>query len=147
MILVVEDNIDDGFLLTRELARADMEREVRVIGDGRDALEYLLETSPTPYAVFLDLKLPRMSGIELLQEIRREPRLHALPVIVMTNSIDPEDAEKCARLGVSAFLPKPVTLNLFKKIIGSADFDRPFLTRPVDPHFAELAYHSAHTVR
>jgi two-component system, response regulator len=146
MILVVEDSVDDSFLLTRELARADMDREVRVIGDGRDALEYLMQTSPTPYAVFLDLRLPRLSGIEVLQEIRREPRLHALPVIVMTSSINPDDAEKCARLGVSAFLPKPVSLDLFKKIIGSVDSDRPFLQRPVDPHFAELAYHSAHAV-
>jgi two-component system, response regulator len=144
MILVVEDNVDDSFLLTRELARSNLNREVLVIGDGRDAFDFLLQTSPTPHAVFLDLRLPRLSGVELLQEIRQEPRLYALPVVVMTSSISPEDAEKCARLGVTAFLPKPVSLDLFKKIIGSVDSDRPFLQRSVDPYFLESTPHAAH---
>ncbi len=139
MILVVEDSIDDSFLLTRELARANMDHEVRVIGDGQDALDFIMQTSPTPDVVFLDLKLPRLSGIELLQEIRKEPRLHALPVIVMTGSINPRDAEMCARLGVTAFLPKPVSLEIFRKVIGCAEATGRFLARPVDPHFADLA--------
>jgi two-component system, response regulator len=139
VILVVEDNVDDSFLLTRELARVDLANQVRVIGDGQDALEFLLRASPTPYAVFLDLNLPRLSGIELLRQIRQEPRLYTLPVIIMTNSIDPEDVEKCARLGVFAYLPKPIGLELFKKIIGCGNSKGSFLPRPIDPHFADLA--------
>ncbi len=141
MILVVEDNVDDSFLLTRQLARIDLDEQVRVIGDGQDALEFLLQTSPLPYAVFLDLDLPRLSGIELLQEIRREPRLHNLPVIIMTSSIDPEDVEKCARLGVFAYLPKPIGVDLFKKIIGCGRSNSSYLPRPIDPHFMHMASH------
>jgi len=137
MILIVEDNSDDSHLLTRELAKFHLDRAIRVIPDGRTALEYLLRVSPPPYAVFLDLRLPRLSGIELLQEIRREPRLHALPVIVMTNSIDPADAETCARLGVCAYARKPIDPDLIKTIIICGDSQWSFLPRPVDPHFAD----------
>ena len=139
MILIVEDNLDDSFLLTRQLARVNLEDEVHVIGDGMDALEFLLMASPTPYAVFLDLRLPRMSGLELLAEIRREPRLYNLPVIVMTGSLDPGDVEKCSRLGVSAYLPKPIGVDLFKKIIGYGRTQHYFLPRPVDPHLIDMA--------
>jgi CheY-like chemotaxis protein len=139
MILVVEDNVDDSFLLTRQLARVDLQDQVRVIGDGQDALEFLLHASPVPYAVFLDLQLPRLSGIELLQEIRKEPRHYALPVIVMTGSIDPEDVERCARLGVFAYLPKPIGLDIFRKIIGCGKSGGSFLPRPIDPHFMDVA--------
>ena len=139
MILVIEDNVDDSFLLTRELARSDMATEIRVIGDGRDALDFIFQTSPAPFVVFLDLKLPRLSGIEVLKEIRQEPRLHDLPVIVMTSSLNPKDADDCARLGVSAFLPKPVSLDLFKKIIGAEYSGHTLIRRPIDPHFIDVA--------
>jgi CheY-like chemotaxis protein len=138
MILIVEDNSDDSLLLTRQLARLDLDYAIRVIPDGRDALNYLLQASPPPYAVFLDLRLPRLSGLHLLQEIRREPRLHALPVIVMTNSIDPTDAETCARLGVCAYSCKPVDVELIKTIIICGDSQWSFLPRPVDPHLADF---------
>ena len=121
----------------RQLASLDLDRAIRVIPDGRTALDYLLTVSPPPYAVFLDLRLPRLSGIALLQEIRREPRLHALPVIVMTNSIDPADAETCARLGVCAYSRKPVSADLIKTIIICGDSHWSFLPRPVDPHLAD----------
>jgi CheY-like chemotaxis protein len=115
-ILVVEDNADDSFLLTRQLARAHFEDCVTVIGNGQDALEYL-QRSSTPLAVFLDLRLPGMSGVELLEKIRQDERLHAVPVIVMTGSLDPRDVETCDRLGITAYLPKPVGLSTFIKTV------------------------------
>ena len=118
MILIIEDNADDSFLLTRQLARARLDDRVRVIGDGQDALDFILETSTLPQVVFLDLRLPRVSGIQLLQRIRQEERLRTLPVIVMTNSVDLDDVAKCTELGVTAYLPKPVGLNTFSKIVG-----------------------------
>jgi CheY-like chemotaxis protein len=139
MILVIEDDLHDVFLLVHELERAGLEDEVRILRNGRDARDLLLQMSPEPYAVFLDLKLPGMSGIELLREIRNEPRLYSLPVIVTTSSIDPGDAATCARLGVAAFLAKPVQVHLFRMIIECARKERTFLARPVDPHFADLA--------
>jgi CheY-like chemotaxis protein len=138
MILVVEDNVNDSNLLLHELSRANLGHKIRVFRDGQTALNFLMQAAPVPYAVFLDLKMPKMSGLKLLQEIRNEPRFHALTVIVMTGSVDPHDAEMCARLGVSAFLPKPVNPEVFKRILGIGDSGY-LLGRPVDPHFAEMA--------
>jgi len=115
-ILVVEDNANDSYLLTRQLARAHFEDCVTVIGNGQDAFDYLLR-APTPLAVFLDLRLPGMSGIQLLEKIRQEERLRTVPVIVMTGSVDPKDVEECSRLGVTAYLPKPVGLSTFIKTV------------------------------
>ena len=115
-ILVVEDNADDSFLLTRQLARAHFEDCVTVIGNGQDAFDYL-QHSTMPLAVFLDLRLPGMSGIQLLEKIRADARLHDIPVIVMTGSVDPRDLEECGRLGVTAYLPKPVGLSTFIKTV------------------------------
>lgn len=115
-ILVVEDNADDSFLLTRQLARAHFEDCVTVIGNGQDAFEYLQRT-PVPLAVFLDLRLPGMSGVQLLEKIRQDDRLRSVPVIVMTGSVDPQDVEQCNRLGVTAFLAKPVGLSSFIKTV------------------------------
>jgi CheY-like chemotaxis protein len=115
-ILVVEDNANDSFLLTRQLARAHFEDCVTVIGNGQDAFDYL-QRAPLPLAVFLDLRLPAMTGIELLQKIRHDQRLHDVPVIVMTGSVDPKDVDECTRLGVTAYLPKPVGLTTFIKTV------------------------------
>lgn len=116
-LLVVEDNEDDSFLLTRQLARAHLDDCVTVIGNGSDALAFLLQTRPPPLAIFLDLNLPGMSGIKLLERIKEEPRLQAVPVIIMTGSVNPKDVEVCSRLGVSAYLPKPVSINTFIKTV------------------------------
>lgn len=116
-ILVVEDNADDSFLLTRQLARAQFDDCVTVIGNGQDAFDFLMHTSAVPLAIFLDLRLPGMSGTQLLEKIRGESRLQAVPVIVMTGSVDPRDVEECSRLGVTAYLPKPVTLTTFIKTV------------------------------
>src|ERR1700761_7579596 len=115
-ILVVEDNADDSFLLTRVLARAHFEDCVTVIGNGQDALEYL-QRMPLPLAVFLDLRLPGLNGVELLGKIREDERLRPVAVIVMTGSVDPKDVEACNRLGVTAYLPKPVGLSTFIKTV------------------------------
>ena len=70
-----------------------------VIGNGRDALAFLRSSDPLPLAVFLDLHLPGLGGIEVLEQIRRESRLERLPVVVMTGSVDPNDVDACTRLG------------------------------------------------
>jgi len=116
-ILVVEDNVDDSFLLTRQIARAHIEDAFNVIGNGQDALDYLLETTTPPAAVFLDLDLPGLNGLQLLAKIRQEPRLKAVPVIVMTGSVDPHAVRECSKYGVTAYLPKPIDLATFRKIV------------------------------
>jgi CheY-like chemotaxis protein len=144
MILIVEDDLDDSWMLQRQLAKFDLDTHVRVIPNGRDALVYLLQVSPVPYAVFLDLGLPGMRGTDVLREIRNEPRLHALPVIVMTDSLAPADAETCARLGVCAYSSKPLDPELVRKIITYGNSRWSYLPTPVDPHLAEVASSMLH---
>ena len=116
-ILVIEDNVDDSFLLTRQLARANLDDCVTVIGNGRDAWSWLQASSEAPLAIFIDLHLPGISGIELIKRMKAEPRFHAVPIIVMTGSLNPDDVQTCTDLGVSAYLPKPVELSTFIKIV------------------------------
>lgn len=116
-ILVVEDNADDSFMLVRQLEKAQIDDQVTVVDNGSKALEWLQATTPPPLAVFLDLKLPGMSGMELLENIRGDSRLKDLPVIIMTGSSDPNDLRKCEQFGVSGFLEKPVSLTNFIKTV------------------------------
>jgi CheY-like chemotaxis protein len=117
-ILIIEDNPDDEALLLRQLKKADLERHIRVINDGAKALLYLTnERSKCEElaAIFLDLKLPTTSGLEILQAIRSSDRLRSLPIIVMTSSNEPQELEKCRELGVSCFVQKPLTFSSFAK--------------------------------
>jgi len=116
-IIVVEDNADDSFLLIRQLEKAQIDDHVTVIDDGQKALDFLLRVAQPPLVIFLDLRLPSLSGAELLKKIRQEPRLQAVPIIIMTGSSDPHDLSECNRLGVTAFLAKPVGLNTFIKTV------------------------------
>ena len=116
-ILVVEDDLTDSFLLTRQLAKAQMDDHVIFIGNGKEALDFLLQAVFPPIVIFLDLHLPGLSGVALLEKIRQEPRLQAMPVIVMTGFNDPHDMKKCIKLGVTAYLQKPIKLSTFIKTI------------------------------
>ncbi len=123
-VVVVEDNEDDRDLLVRQLRKSKIDSHVKFLSDGKEALRFLAELPPpAPFcgliAIFLDLKLPGMSGIDLLREIRRTPRVQNTPVIIMTSSLDPKDFEKCQDLGVSAFIPKPITFDTISKAITS----------------------------
>lgn len=121
-VVVVEDNLDDRDLLIRQLRKAKIDEHVKFLTDGREALEFLSHLPPAlPFmdliAIFLDLKLPGMSGVELLRAIRSLPRTQNIPVIIMTSSLDPRDFEECQALRVSAFVPKPITFDSFSKAI------------------------------
>jgi CheY-like chemotaxis protein len=121
-VVVVEDNEDDRALLVRQLKKSQIDSHVKFFADGKEALAFLANMPPPePYtdliAVFLDLKLPGRSGVELLREIRRLPRVGTVPVIIMTSSLDPRDFEACQQLKVAAFVPKPITFESFSKSI------------------------------
>ncbi len=123
-VVVVEDDENDRELLTRQLRKSGINDHVRFFADGKEALGFLSQLPPpAPFcdliAVFLDLKLPGMSGIQLLSAIRKTPRVQNTPVIVMTSSLNPKDFESCQDLGVAAYIPKPVTFDLFTKAITS----------------------------
>jgi two-component system, response regulator len=120
-ILIIEDNPDDTFFLTRQLNRAKLDDHVTVISDGQEALDFLLKNSEEDglqfVAVFLDLRLPSLDGLPLLRKLRENPRLHDIPVIVMTSSNEDRDIEECQRLAVKAYVTKPVRLTEFIKAV------------------------------
>jgi CheY-like chemotaxis protein len=121
-ILIVEDNSDDEALLMRQLEKADLHTQVKVIPDGGQALAYLMNEQHQCeglVAIFLDLKLPNLTGLQLLRAIRNLDRLSHLPVILMTSSNDPKELEGCRTLGISAFVPKPVTFATFTRAVAS----------------------------
>jgi CheY-like chemotaxis protein len=121
-VVVVEDNLDDRDLLIRQLRKSQIDNHVKFLTDGEEALDFLSHLPPPlPFtdliAIFLDLKLPGMSGVELLRAIRTLARVQNTPVIIMTSSLDPKDFEACQELKVAAFVPKPITFESFSKAI------------------------------
>ena len=116
-VLVVEDDANDSFMLIRQLEKAQIEDSVTVVGDGRKALEFLAQAQQLPLAVFLDLRLPGLSGIAVLEKIRQDSRLQQLSVIIMTGTSDPREIERGRKLGVTAVLEKPVSLTNFIKTV------------------------------
>jgi two-component system response regulator len=119
-ILIVEDNADDEFLLMRQLQKTDLHAQVKVIADGGQALAFLMaerQTCESLVAIFLDLQLPTLSGLQLLKAIRTLERTMHLPVVVMTSSKDPRQVDECRALGISGFVDKPVTFSTFTNAI------------------------------
>jgi CheY-like chemotaxis protein len=115
ILIVVEDNPDDIFFIRRAIKDTGLDCQLEVVQDGRQAIESLQAMLPpgTPaprlgeVLVLLDLKLPRLSGLEVLEWIKRHPQLSVLPVIVLSSSTEPADIERAYRLGVNAYVSKP----------------------------------------
>ncbi len=128
--VIVENDDDDREMLRRHLHKCRIDHHVKFLSDGMEALDFLSRLPPpAPFcdliAIFLDLKLPGMGGVDLLREIRKTPRVQKTPVIIMTASLDPRDFEACHNLKVSAFIPKPVTFRLFSRaIVGLPNLSR-----------------------
>ncbi len=116
-LLLVEDNEDDVFLMRRALKGARVMNPLYVVEDGQEALDYLAgnrkyadrDQYPLPSVVFLDLKLPLLSGHDVLAWIRRQKDLDSLVVIVLTSSNEASDLSRCYALGANSYLVKPPT--------------------------------------
>jgi CheY-like chemotaxis protein len=120
VILLVEDNPDDVDLTLRAFKKANITNEVVVARDGVEAIDYLFGTGAhegkareLPQVVLLDLKLPRVDGLEVLQRIRSEARTKFLPVVVLTSSREEQDLFRSYELGVSSYVRKPVDFTQF----------------------------------
>jgi len=120
VILLVEDNPDDVDLTIRAFRKANISNEVVVARDGVEALDYLFgtgahagKTNGLPQVVLLDLKLPRVDGMEVLQRIRGDPRTRFLPVVVLTSSREEQDLVRSYELGASSYVRKPVDFKEF----------------------------------
>lgn len=120
-IMLVEDNPDDVALTLRALKSHNITNEVIVAQDGVEAIDYLFGTkdrpAPTelPAVVLLDLKLPRVNGMEVLQRIRAEDRTHLLPVVILTSSDEERDLMEGYKLGANSYVRKPVDFVEFTK--------------------------------
>ena len=116
-LLLVEDNEDDVFLMQRALKAARVVNPLFVVEDGQEAVDFLggtgkfadRERYPLPSVVFLDLKLPFLSGHDVLAWIRRQKELESLVVIVLTSSNEASDLSRCYSLGANSYLVKPPT--------------------------------------
>jgi len=109
---VAEDSPDDLFLLTRAFHKAGLDHLLLTAGDGEAAIHYL-QSHPAPDLVVLDLKLPRLNGFEVLQQIRRTPKLKSLPVVMLSSSPVPEDKQRAKDLGASDYFVKSANLDSF----------------------------------
>jgi CheY-like chemotaxis protein len=121
-ILLIEDGLMDARVTIEALKEGDIKHRLTLIRDGQEALEFLVQDgkfnqAPRPDLVLLDLMLPKMTGTELLTEIREHFALKDLPVVVLTASADEEDKVKCKLLDVDAYVTKPVNLSKFLGVV------------------------------
>jgi two-component system, response regulator len=121
VLLLIEDNPDDEELTLLALKESNVVNEVVVARDGVEALDYLFGTGAyagrntffAPQLILLDLKLPKVDGLEVLQRLRSDPRTQLIPVVVLTSSSEEEDIVASYRLGANSYVRKPVEFHRF----------------------------------
>ena len=118
IIMLVEDNPDDIELTLRALKKSNILNEVIVARDGLEALDLLFgEKKILPQVILLDLKLPKMDGLELLKRIRADERTRLLPVVILTSSKEENDLINGYKLGANSYIRKPVDFNQFAEAV------------------------------
>lgn len=118
-ILLVEDEPDDETLTLRALKKHHVANAVEVARDGQEALDRLLGSGKPPLhqLVLLDLKLPKMNGLEVLRRLRADPRTKMLPVVILTSSSEERDIVESYNFGANSYVRKPVDFNQFSKAV------------------------------
>ncbi|MEA5604583.1 response regulator [Nostoc sp. UHCC 0252] len=145
-ILLIEDSANDAELILAALSENNLANEVVVVRDGEEALDYLyrrglfrLRMEGHPVVVLLDLKLPKIDGLEVLAQLKSDPIMRVIPVVVLTSSAEEPDLVRCYELGVNAYVVKPVHYHEFADAIKSvglfwAVINQPPLGVPSAPH-------------
>lgn len=124
LILLIEDNLDDELLMLRAFKKNNILNRVVVARDGVEALDYLFptgiyegkEAQPLPQLILLDLKLPKINGLEVLKQMRADERTKYIPVVVLTSSTEEQDIISSYDLGANGFVQKPMNFNEFVEI-------------------------------
>lgn len=125
LVLMVEDNPDDEALTLRALRKSNLDMQVDVVRDGVEALAYLFggmeaggrEPGPLPQVMLLDLKLPKMTGLEILRRVRANARTRLMPVVVLTTSNEERDLIESYGLGANSYIRKPVDFGQFMETV------------------------------
>jgi len=121
-VLLVEDNRDDVMLTLRALKKHNFINKVVVVSDGAEALEHIFGSADSgepraPRVIFLDLKLPKINGLEVLRKLKADDRTRTIPVVVLTSSQEDQDVAECYKLGVNSYIVKPVEFDSFIRAV------------------------------
>ena len=125
-ILLVEDTAADAELTTRALHKRNLANHLVWVKDGAEALDFIFATGAyagrdiqnSPKVILLDLRLPKVSGVEVLRRIKGDARTRAIPVVVLTSSREDIDLAACYALGVNSYITKPVEFDEFARVVG-----------------------------
>ncbi len=139
-IIIVEDDPNDAELITRVFKKHNLMNKVVLLKDGAEALEYLFATgryaqghSPlSPKVVLLDLKLPKIDGIEVLQRIKSDERTKNIPVVVLTSSSEDRDIKAAYELGVNSYVTKPIQFDEFAQVVSQLRLYWILLNKPYE---------------
>lgn len=128
-ILLVEDNANDAELAMRSLRKGGLVNRLLWVRDGEEALEYLFRTGAyadraegSPRLVFLDLKMPRLDGTQVLAQIKGDPRTRRIPVVIMTSSQEESDMARTYDLGANSYVVKPLDFGAMVDVVRQAGF-------------------------
>ncbi len=137
-ILLVEDNPNDAELALHAFKRYKISNNIHVVRDGVEALDYIFctgsyasrDVNNRPKVILLDLKLPKVDGLEVLRRIREDEHTHNIPVVVLTSSREDRDIAECYKLGVNSYITKPVDFEQFTESVRVLGFYWLLLNRP-----------------
>jgi len=125
-VLLVEDNMDDAELAMRELKKTKTASNIFHVKDGEEALDFIFaagkyagqrDIQHFPKVILLDIQMPKVNGIEVLEKIKADPRTSAIPVVILTSSNQSPDIKKCYSLGVNSYIVKPVNFEAYAQAI------------------------------
>jgi two-component system, response regulator len=137
-ILLVEDNINDAELAIRQLKKHNMANNLVHVTDGEEALEFIFSAGKyagrsidkPPKLVLLDIQMPKVNGIEVLEKIKSDPHTKMIPVVMLTSSKEDPDVQKCYALGANSYIVKPVNFEGFADAIKNLGFYWLLLNQP-----------------
>jgi len=129
-ILLVEDNQTDAELTIRALKKRNLANSIELVKDGAEALDFIFATGKyaernvnnTPKVILLDLRLPKVDGLEVLQKIKSDDRTKKIPVVILTSSNEDRDIAESYKLGVNSYINKPVDFDNFSETVSKLGF-------------------------
>lgn len=126
VILIAEDDEGHARLIQKNLTRGGLHNPIQRFGNGQQVLDFLFRRGPephraldTPYLLLLDIRMPQVDGIEVLRQVKQDPELRKVPVIMLTTTDDPREVERCHTIGCASYIVKPVDYEKFAEAIKS----------------------------